>query len=162
MTMTNPIRPTDDDARALAQSLMRDARFCAIATLDEAGAPLTARIAFGQAKDGQPVSLISHLSHHTQALLRDPRCSLLVGEPGDKGDPLTHPRLTLQAKAQMIPRDHPDFERLQKGWLLSHPKSRLYIGFTDFVFARFEVSQAFLNGGFGKAFNLSTEDLGLT
>ena len=160
--MTNPIRPTDDDARALAQSLMDQARFCAIASLDKTGAPMTARIAFGQTTGHHPVSLISHLSHHTQALLQDPRCSLLVGEPGDKGDPLTHPRLTLQAKAQILPRDHPEFEGLQTSWSISHPKSRLYIGFTDFVFARFLVHQAFLNGGFGKAFKLIPEDLGLT
>ena len=160
--MTNPIRPTDDDARALAQSLMQQARFCAIATLDETGTPMTARIAFGQTVGAHPVSLISHLSHHTQALEGDPRCSLLVGEPGDKGDPLTHPRLTLQARAQMIPRDHPEFEDLQTGWLISHPKSRLYIGFTDFIFARFLIHQAFLNGGFGKAFNLTPEDLGIS
>lgn len=159
--MTNPIRPTDDDARDLAQSLMRDARFCAVATLDDSGAPMTARIAFGRAATGEPISLISQLSHHTQALMRDPRCSLLVGEPGDRGDPLTHPRLTLQARAQMIARDDPEFGALQQGWLVSHPKSRLYIGFTDFLFARFDVSTAFLNGGFGKAFVLTPRDLGL-
>ena len=159
--MTDPIRPTDDDARDLAQTLIRDARFCAIATLDETGSPMTARIAFGQAKDGSPVSLISQLSHHTQALLDDPRCSLLVGEPGDKGDPLTHPRLTLQADAHMIARDDPEFEVLQTGWLINHPKSRLYIGFTDFLFARFQISHAFLNGGFGKAFSLTPTDLDL-
>ena len=160
--MTNPIRPTDDDARELARTLMRDARFCAIATLDDSGAPTTARIAFGQAEDSSPVSLISQLSHHTQALLKDPRCSLLVGEPGDKGDPLTHPRLTLQAQARMIARDDPEFDALQNGWLLSHPKSRLYIGFGDFLFARFQISHGFLNGGFGKAFNLTAGDLGLS
>ena len=143
------------------ETLMRNARFCAIATLDETGAPMTARIAFGQAGDGAPVSLSSQLSHHTQALLRDPRCSLLVGEPGDKGDPLTHPRLTIQAEAQTIPRDAPDFAALQTEWLTSHPKSRLYIGFTDFLFVRFQVIHAFLNGGFGKAFTLTPGDLGL-
>lgn len=159
--MTNPIRPTDDEARKLAQTLLSQSRFCAIATLDEHQAPQLARIAFGQDPTGAPISLISQLSQHTKALTRDPRCSLLVGEPGSKGDPLTHPRLTLQAKARMIPRDHPDFDQLQTRWLNTHPKSKLYIGFADFLFARFEVEQAFLNGGFGKAFNLTQKDLAL-
>lgn len=159
--MTNPIRPTDDDARATARNLMARAPFCAIATLDEAGAPVTARIAFGQASEGHPVSLISTLSNHTQSLMRDPRASLLVGEPGSKGDPLTHPRLTLQVNAIMILRDAPEFPTLRIGWLARHPKSKLYIDFGDFLFARFDVTRGFLNGGFGKAFNLTPKDLGL-
>lgn len=157
--MTNPIRPTDDDARQMARDLMRDARFCAIATLDETGAPITARIAFGLDTQGTPISLISMLSNHTRALLRDARCSLLVGEPGDKGDPLTHPRLTLQAEASIVDRTDPGFDDLQKGWLISHPKSKLYIGFGDFLFARFVPSHGFLNGGFGKAYELTPKDL---
>lgn len=157
--MPSPIRPTDDDARALAQGLMAQARHCALATLDATGAPLVARVAFGLAGDGTPISLVSTLSHHTQALMRDPRCALLLGEPGTKGDPLTHPRLTLQARADPVQRTDPGFDPLQAGWLESHPKSRLYIGFTDFLFVRFELSQAFLNGGFGKAFTLTPTDL---
>ncbi|WP_050929579.1 HugZ family protein [Aestuariivita boseongensis] len=159
--MTNPIRPTDDAARDMARGLMAQARFCVIATLDDTGAPMTARIALGLAPDGGPVSLISQLSQHTQALAKDPRCSLLLGEPGPKGDPLTHPRLTLQARAQMVPRNAPEFDAMQNGWLESHPKSRLYIGFADFLFARFQISTGFLNGGFGKAFTLTAADLGL-
>lgn len=159
--MKNPVRPTDDDARNLARSLIETARFCTIATLDDMGAPMTARIAFGTATHGAPISLISQLSQHTQALVKDARCSLLVGEPGSKGDPLTHPRLTLQATAQMIPRSDPGFAAFQERWLESHPKSKLFIGFGDFLFARFQVAHAFLNGGFGKAFNLTPGDLGL-
>ncbi len=159
--MTNLIRPTDDDTRSLARSLLSQARFCAIATLDDRGAPVSARIALGQGPDKAPISLVSQLSQHTQALMRDPRCSLLVGEPGPKGDPLTHPRLTVQATADMVLRDAAEFEEMQNGWLTSHPKSRLYIGFTDFLFARFSVTGAFLNGGFGKAFTLTPTDLGL-
>ena len=159
--MTNPIRPTDDEARAQARALMDKARFCAIATLNEDGSPMTARIAFGQDDAGIPISLVSTLSQHTQAVFRDPRVSLLVGEPLPKGDPLTHPRLTLQATAEMIPRDDPGFAAMQTGWLKRHPKSKLYIGFADFLFARFEVTDAFLNGGFGKAFVLTASDLAL-
>jgi len=34
--MTNPIHPTDDDARALAQSLLIDARHAALGVIDGA------------------------------------------------------------------------------------------------------------------------------
>ncbi|MCE8008413.1 pyridoxamine 5'-phosphate oxidase family protein [Aestuariivita sp.] len=159
--MPSPIRPTDDAARDLARRLMAQARFCALAVLDHDGAPLTSRIAFGQGPGGAPITLISDLSTHTRALLRDPRCSLLVGEPGTKGDPLTHPRLTLQGTARIVARDTPDHDGMQRNWLEKHPKSRLYIGFADFRFARFTISSGFLNGGFGKAFDLTAQDLGL-
>jgi putative heme iron utilization protein len=44
-------------------------------------------------------------------------------------------------------------------YLRDHPKAKLYIGFTDFSFVRFEISEAHLNGGFGKAFHLGPQDL---
>ena len=138
------------------------ARTAALAVLSRDGHPVTARIALATGPGGGPVSLVSQLSHHTRALARDPRASLLVGDPGSKGDPLTHPRLTLQATARLVPRDDPGFADMQTGWLARHPKSKLYIGFGDFLFARFDVSAAFLNGGFGKAYQLTPADLGLT
>jgi putative heme iron utilization protein len=159
--MSSPIRPTDDAARDLARDLLHQARHCALSVLTDTGAPTLSRIAFGLGPDGTPLSLVSTLSQHTTTLARDPRCALLVGEPGEKGDPLTHPRLTLQARATMIPRTAADFPACETGWLESHPKSRLYIGFADFLFLRFDVSDAFLNGGFGKAFTLTPADLGL-
>ncbi len=159
--MTDPIRPTDDAAREMAQGIMRESHISAIATLTPEGTPMTTRIAFGLAADRAPITFVSTLSQHTAALTRDPRCSLLIGEPAPKGDPLTHPRLTLQAQAQMISRDAAVFPDLQKGWLESHPKSRLYIDFADFLFVRFRIEAGFLNGGFGKAFLLTPDDLGL-
>jgi len=40
------------------------------------------------------------------------------------------------------------------------PKAQLYIGFADFSLLRLKVSAGHLNGGFGKAFVLTPEDLG--
>ena len=158
---TGPIRPTDDEARTLAARLMDEARFCALGVLQE-GAPLVTRVAFGRAPDGTPATLISSLAQHAQALRADPAASLLVGEPEDRGDPLVHPRLTIQARARFIDHDDPRYEEMAAHWLRDHPKARLYIGFGDFHFALFSVTGAFLNGGFGKAFILSPVDLGLS
>lgn len=160
----SPIRPTDDDARALARDLLVAARFGALGVLSEGGLsegglsdtmPMVTRVAVGTSPTG-PVILVSNLSAHTAALKADPRCSLMVGEPGPKGDPLTHPRLTLQARAR--PADKP---ALRAHWLKEHPKSALYIDFADFIFLRLEVLEAHLNGGFGKAYRLTAEDIGL-
>lgn len=87
-------------------------------------------------------------------LAADPACALLLGEPGDKGDPLIHPRMTLTARAN--PADKPDF---RDTWLAHHPKAALYYDFTDFRLYRLDLSAIHLNGGFGKAYRLSAGDL---
>lgn len=153
--MTNPIRPTDDDARTLARTLIDTARFAALGVLDPAtGAPMVTRIALVPGLDGLPLSLISTLSTHTIALAASPVCSLLIGEPGSKGDPLTHPRLTLQATATTA-----DKTALRAHYLSHYPKAKLYYDFADFQLTRFTPQSAFLNGGFGKAFHLRPADL---
>lgn len=122
---------------------------------------MVTRIGFGQGPDGCAITLISDLSSHTKALRTRPACSLLVGEPGDRGDPLVHPRLSLMARARFVPNESPERDKLARAYLASHPKSKLYIDFADFSFAVFIVESGFLNGGFGKAYSLTHEDMGL-
>ncbi|WP_238365946.1 HugZ family protein [Mesobacterium pallidum] len=156
----NPIRPTDDEARALARSLLEGARFAALAVTDATtGTPMVTRIALGTDARGTPLSLVSTLSQHTTALAKDPNCALLVGEPGDKGDPLTHPRLSIQARAEIVARDDPRHAPLADRYLADHPKARLYADFGDFRYVLFTPTRALLNGGFGKAFELTPDDL---
>ena len=158
----SPIRPTDDEARELARRLIDEARFGALGVRDpDSGVPMVTRVAVGTTPGGVPVTLVSDLSHHTRALKADPAASLLLGEPGAKGDPLTWPRLTLMATARFIPRDGRVHTDLAGHYLTTHPKAQLYIGFGDFSFVEFRVASAYLNGGFGKAFVLTPGDLGL-
>lgn len=150
-----PIRETDEDARSLARRLLANASFAALGVIDpETAAPMVSRIALVAAPDAAPLSLISDLSLHSACLAANPACSLLIGEPETKGDPLTHPRLTLQARATQA-----DKAALKAHYLAAYPKAKLYYDFGDFRLARFEVSHAFLNGGFGKAFHLTPADL---
>lgn len=151
----DPIRPTDDEARSLARELIADARFAALGVIDpDSGAPMVTRIALVPGPDGVPLTLISDLSSHTGALRANPACSLLIGEPGDKGDPLTHPRLTLQARAEQA-----DKAALKGHYLTLYPKAQLYYEFGDFGLVRFAPVAGLLNGGFGKAYRLSPTDL---
>ena len=153
------LRPLDDEARRLAKGLIRTARFGALAALEaETGHPLASRVALAPDMDGTPFILISSLSGHTSALTSDSRCSLLLGEPG-KGDPLAHPRVTLMCHAEKVERGTERHDRLRRRYLARHPKAELYVDFADFSFFCLRPERASLNGGFGKAFLLTQQDL---
>lgn len=154
-TRPDPIRPTDDEARRLGRSLIAEARFAALGVIDpESGAPLVTRIGLVALAGEDPLTLISDLSAHTAALLANPVCCLLLGEPGARGDPLTHPRLSLQARAEAA-----DKAGLRARYLGRAPKAALYYDFADFRLVRFRPLGGHLNGGFGRAFRLEAGDL---
>jgi putative heme iron utilization protein len=156
---TNVIRETDAEAVRLARTLIRTARFGALAVLEpETGAPLASRVGVATDIDGAPLILVSMLSAHTKALIADARCSLLLGEPG-KGDPLAYPRISIACRASQLLGETPDQARAERRYLNRHPKARLYAGLGDFFFFRLEPVRASLNGGFGKAYLLDQPDL---
>jgi putative heme iron utilization protein len=153
------IRETDAEAIRLARMLLRTARYGGLAVLDpQSGAPLASRVAVATDLDGTPLILVSSLSEHTGGLDADPRCSLLLGEPG-KGDPLAHPRISLRCRAERLPRGTSAQIRAERRYLNRHPKARLYAGFGDFAFFRLEMERASLNGGFGRAYHLTKAEL---
>lgn len=155
----SPIRPTTDEARQLVQDLLHKAKHVALAVLEpETGSPFVSRVLMATMPDGTLTLLVSQLSAHTKALLVDPRASLLVGEPG-KGDPLAHPRVTIQCISEKIARDSQEHAAMRSVFLSRHPKAKLYIDFPDFLFFRLTPHSASLNGGFGKAFLLTEDDL---
>ena len=147
----SPFRPVDDEARDLAKTLIEGATFGALGVLKD-GAPFVSRIALAKTDIGL-LTLVSELSTHTEALMNTPEASLLVGEPG-KGDPLAHPRITLTVTPEII-----DKATHGEAYLTKQPKAALYIGFGDFRLIRLNAKSAFLNGGFGKAYNMTEKDL---
>jgi putative heme iron utilization protein len=154
----DPIRPTDDAARQQARDLIRTARMAALATLEADGHPFASLTSLATDMDGTPLVLVSQLSAHTANLARDPRASLLVSAIG-KGDPLAHPRLSVQVVAEPVPREGEDGARIRRRFLARQPKAALYVDFPDFGFMRLSILRASLNGGFGKAYELRREDI---
>lgn len=153
------IRETDAEAIRLAKTLVRTARFGALAAIDpETGAPLASRVGVATDADGTPLILVSQLAAHTKALLADPRCSLLTGEPG-KGDPLAYPRITLACRARKLETGTHELARAERRYLNRNPKAKLYVCLGDFCFFGLEVERASLNGGFGRAYLLTRDDL---
>lgn len=156
----DPVQPADDAARALSRQLLAGATYAAIAVSEpDSGLPFCSRIALGLDAAGLPLSLVSGLALHTRALRANAACCLLVGEPGPKGDPLTHPRLSLRARAEFVDRDGPEHDGLRAAWLARNPKATVYASLPDFAFVRFRPVSAALNGGFARAFALTEADL---
>ncbi|HEV7256445.1 MAG TPA: DUF2470 domain-containing protein [Bosea sp. (in: a-proteobacteria)] len=154
----DPIRPTDDQARELGRRLLRSARSGSLATLGPDGHPSASLVSLATDVDGSPLILVSALSSHTGNLEADPRCSLLLS-PGGKGDPLAHARITLKLRARKIGREGEEAARIRRRFLARQPKAALYADFGDFSFFVLELESASLNGGFGKAYELTRSDL---
>jgi heme iron utilization protein len=153
-----PIRATDPEARLLARALLRGTQAGALATLDGTGKPFCSLVSVATYGEGSPVILVSRLSGHTRHLLADGRASLLLARQG-KGDPLAHPRLTLEVTAEAIAHDTVLHLQTRSRFLRRHPKAALYVDFPDFLFFVLKVQGASLNGGFGRAYALLPSDM---
>ena len=152
------IRETDAEAIRLAKTLLRTARYGALAVLDpKSGAPLASRVAVATDLDGTPLILVSSLSEHTGGLARRP--ALLAAarrtrQGRSAGASAHQPALPGRAAASAARRRR---SRAERRYLNRHPKAKLYAGFGDFAFFRLEVERASLNGGFGKAYHLTRD-----
>ncbi len=142
-------------AVADAKRLMRLSRTAALATLDPAtGAPLTTLVGVASDFDGAPLFLMSTLARHTKHVASDPRASLLLTEEPERGDPLNHPRITLNGRIERAP----DL-RIRARYLQRNPKAKLYADFADFAFFRLAIESVHFNGGFGRADPLTPDDV---
>ncbi len=152
-----PIDPQAAHARAVADAkrLMRISRTAALATLDPTtGAPLTTLVGVASDFDGAPLFLMSTLARHTKHLAFDPRASVLLAEEPERGDPLNHPRITLNGRIERA-----TDARARTRYLQRNPKAKLYADFSDFAVFRLAIESVHFNGGFGRADALSPGDI---
>lgn len=151
--------PADFDPKSVAKRLLRGTRAASLATLDRnTGHPFASLVNIATDSDGSPLILVSRLSTHTANLELDGRASVLLTATG-KGDPLSHPRLTLLGTFAPVSRNDPLEARLRRRFLARHPKSELYAGFGDFGFWKLDAVSAHLNGGFARAADLKRSDV---
>ncbi len=144
------------DARREARRLLRTVRSGALATLTPEGDPYASLVTVATLPDGSLVLPLSTLAVHTQHLIADPRCSLLLDSDG-KGDPLAHPRLTVTARAvEASPEERVAW---RARFLRRHPKAEIYVDFGDFSFWRLDLAGARIIGGFGRIDMLKAADL---
>jgi heme iron utilization protein len=158
-TRPEPVQPASDDARATVRALL-SLGHAALAWEDpDTGTPGISRIAFARDPEAGLLTLVSGLAPHFRALRDRPDCALLLGEVGAKGDPLSHPRLMIRARASFVGADDPARAGLRDRWLQRNPKATLYIDLPDFAFVRLTAVSALLNGGFARAFHIAPDEL---
>ena len=153
------LREVTPEVIAAAKALMRGADHAALATLEpDTGQPLASRVGLATLDDGTPLIIASHLAAHSGALDADPRCSLLIGTVG-KGEPLTHPRIMLVCRAEVIAAGSEAAAAARLRYLATHPKAAIYVDLPDFRFFRLAIERASYNAGFGRAYTLEGEML---
>lgn len=136
-------------ARAVVSGALATLRRSARAADEGGGQPYVSKVGVALDATGQPIFLFSTLAAHTQDLLADPRCSLLVEAPATGRNPLQAARATLVGKAVRL--NGADAELARSLYLARHPGAAQYAGFGDFAFWRLHVEKIHYVGGFGVA-----------
>lgn len=94
---------------------------------------------------GHPLMMISHLAQHTRNLDADPRCSLMLTQPGH-ADVQQWARLTCLANAEPV-NSSASMERYYR----YYPESRRYHKELNFQLYRLQPMQFYFIAGFGSA-----------
>lgn len=136
-------------ARGVVSGALATFRRSARGSAEDGGHPYVSKVGIALDPAGRPIFLFSTLAAHTQDLLADARCSVLVEAPVPGANPLQAGRATLVGKAvQLIGADAEDVRAI---YLARHPGAAQYADFGDFAFWRLEVDKIHYVGGFGVA-----------
>src|SRR4249919_989659 len=116
------MQPTADfDPKAVAKTLMREARSGALATLMAgSGDPYCSLVNIAPATDGSPLLLISQLALHTKNVLADARVSLMLDERKE-GDPLQDARVMLMGRAEQT-----NDAQIRRRYLARQPEADMF------------------------------------
>ena len=134
------------------------ARSGALGTLDgETGAPYVSLVAVAADADGALLLLLSRLAQHSRNIGRDPRVSLLLGEPAGEGDPLAGTRLTLEGRLEPVLPGA--VEAARACYSACHPGTEDYDRALDFSYWRLVVTGCRLVAGFGRIHEIRPQDL---
>ncbi len=150
----------DAESFRLLLRLIRTHRVAGLGTLRD-GVPYVSMIAYTPAEDLSSLLIhASRLAHHTQDILQDSRCSLLIAETDDGSrDPQILARVTLSGNARPLEQDDPGYESARALYLRKFPETEFLFQLGDFSLYRIAISEGRFVAGFGKAFTISRHDL---
>jgi putative heme iron utilization protein len=140
-------------------ALIAGQRQAALATLHN-GRPAISMVTYAQAHDGCFLLHLSALAQHTGDLLAQPELALLISEP-DKGtrNPQTLQRLSIEGRAECLERGSAEYEAAKAIYLQRLPQSEITFSLGDFSLFRIVPERARFVAGFGRAYDLSHEQL---
>ena len=142
-----PPAPTRSPAEE-ARTLVAQGRTAALATSSADGSPWGSLVLYAALEDGTPVLCLSTLAEHGRNVTRDPRASLVIGEPDVTGDPLDSGRVTLAGHLEQ-PQDE-ELVTVQAAYKQASPASGLYGGFGDFTYYVLRIERVRWVGGYGR------------
>jgi heme iron utilization protein len=144
-----PVAPTTTRSPAEeARTLVAEGQMAALATCSEDGTPWASAVLYATLADGTPILCLSTLAEHGRNLTREPRASLMVGEPAPAGDPLDSGRVTLAGRAEAL--EGEEREAAAAAYKQASPASGLYGGFGDFTYYALRVDRVRWVGGYGR------------
>lgn len=151
----------DDNDRQLQRNLLTGERVATLAlTVD--GAPFASLVPFAMT-NGFGTALIhaSSLARHSAGLTAGAPFSLLIHEPDDQ--PETNPaqlaRVTLLGSVEPLERASDAYTQAQGQYLARFPKSQITFQLGDFTLYALRVESCRFVAGFGKAFDVSLDEL---
>lgn len=150
----------DPESNSKLGSLLREQRVAALGTLRH-GEPLVTLTLFVPDSAGPAFYILaSTLAYHTQDMQANPAVSLMIAEQDlGRQDPQTLARLSIRGTAEPIPHDAPERPGIQAAYLARFPDSAPLFEFADFSLYRIQAQSARFVAGFGRAFNLTADDL---
>ena len=144
------------------RSLLFGRSTAALATLHD-GRPSASMIPFATLVSPEGLLLVTHVSGlatHTREMRSSPEVSLLVTDPETSDStPQSLPRVSLAARAEFIPLDHPDYSLLKAGYLEKFPQATNLFQLGDFSIVVFRPESARLVAGFARAVTLPADVL---
>lgn len=143
--------------------LMRESRVATLGTVDTDGTPHLALVPFAVDPTGPAFLIhISRLARHTLDLVGDARAALLVAEADRPSrNPATLARVSFQGYAEPIARDDPAYDAARAVYLARHPAGEVTFQLADFILFRIWPESARFVAGFGRAFDLTVQELHL-
>ena len=114
--------------------------------------PYASLVMIATCYDGSPLLLISELAEHTQNILKDQRCGLLIDGTAGLDTPLTGSRITLTGNLQKTERSG-----FLERYIRRHADAEIFAGFADFALYQMTVDRVHMVAGFGEIHWISGE-----
>ncbi len=150
----------DERSRETLIELMTTQRVAALGTL-RGGAPEVTMVQIAPAADFSAFYIhISGLAHHTRNLNQDSRASLMIMEDTSaRPDPQTLARISISGTAERIDKNSEAFEVARSLYVSKHPDAARNFMLADFDLFAIKPESARFVAGFGRIFDLNSDDL---